>query len=330
MKVTLWVLCGVAALCLWGNAQAAVNPDYQWHDGYYTEQDDNTVVLFNFDEEDVQGSYHYSPNEVEYGAPAMVYPNATWLTAGKFGKAYSFAGPFTSNSKLQMNWYYETRRTDAFTVEAWVYPTSVPTDGDQVIYHALYNYELWYLPENSTMNFYFGEEGGGYNASISVDGIPTNEWTHVAVTYESSTGKMSMYINGVQKARKNYPGAVPFGVQIASYIGNANSGSTYTFKGLIDDVRISRVARKFVAVDSEIVSTASIEFAGSGAKISWISETGATYDIQYKDAGGTWTNMGLSITGTGDTLSYIDTGDPVSGRKAPALDSEREYRVIKQ
>ena len=97
--------------------------------------------------------------------------------------------------------------TDAVTLEAWIQP--IATDGGGVA-------GMWGnggLPDKFLMYL----QDGLVTALIARDAIPglvsidapiqTNEWTHVAMTYDGSS--LVLYINGAQAAAVDAPGELP-------------------------------------------------------------------------------------------------------------------------
>lgn len=68
-----------------------------------------------------------------------------------------------------------------------------------------------------------------------------NTWHHVVFVLNGATGKMKMYLNGSQYgAELDY---TPLAIGGAVAIGSKFSGSPSNFNGLIDEVRISNIAR---------------------------------------------------------------------------------------
>ncbi len=65
--------------------------------------------------------------------------NATWSSAGKFGKALSFNG---SNARVNVPDSASLHLTSGMTLEAWVNPTAVSAAWRDVIYKGNDNYYL--------------------------------------------------------------------------------------------------------------------------------------------------------------------------------------------
>jgi hypothetical protein len=119
---------------------------------------------------------------------------------------------------------------DSFTVEAWVMPERSSKDE-------------WVLGnvtgrgKNKTAAFGFrdGKAHFGFHSDdlSGTQTVPTDQWVHIAFTYEQTTKKRKIYINGIldsqDVATADYGGHDPL------YIGNYDNRY---FKGIIDEMRI--------------------------------------------------------------------------------------------
>ncbi|HBG39886.1 MAG TPA: hypothetical protein DDW85_00565 [Porphyromonadaceae bacterium] len=86
---------------------------------------------------------------------------------------------------------------------------------------------------------------GNFPDSDSNKGLPTNEWTHVALTYDSSDGDMKIYVNGkVQSQGTKSIGRVSFDVngKDGFYIGRSYEDNRY-LAGEFSECRIWNVVR---------------------------------------------------------------------------------------
>lgn len=97
---------------------------------------------------------------------------------------------------------------------------------------------------------------GNFPNADSNKGLPTNKWVHVALTYDSTTGEMVVYVNGKEQSRgiKNVGsvnlasgGSNPF------YIGYSYSANRY-LAGDIAECRIWNVVRSQADIARDIYS----------------------------------------------------------------------------
>jgi len=172
-------------------------------------------------------------------------------TDGILGSALSFDGvddyvDCGSNSSLNVR--------DMITVEAWVKPNTLATSDatQQGIYARSSNYSFLLLSyaygkiyalqscNGSTWNSYYLTPSGILQIGI---------WTHIVATYDSSTGKTSIYVNGEPaNASAQLIGSACQVYSIAqTYIGSCYNAKR--FNGLIDEVRIY----------SQVLSTSDIQ-----------------------------------------------------------------------
>src|SRR5262249_13850932 len=122
--------------------------------------------------------------------------NATWSTAGKYGKALSFNG---TNALVTIADNALLHLTGAMTLEAWVNPTSLSawrtillkeagTDED----YAIYGNDDGNRPGG------WAFANGTYVSALGASQLPLSTWTYLATTYDGST--LRMYVNGTLTA----------------------------------------------------------------------------------------------------------------------------------
>ena len=136
--------------------------------------------------------------------------------------------------------------TAGITMECWIFPRNIT--GSKVIINKG-------PASGSGANFGLRLNGSTLNAVINGNTtfnasnvIFPNIWTHVAFTYEGSSGKYAFYING----RKSGEGINPAGLIINGtdnlYIGGTGiSGSG--FNGLLDELRISNYIKSQLQIN---------------------------------------------------------------------------------
>ncbi len=129
----------------------------------------------------------------------------------------------------------------AMTFEAWVYPESYPSSGDENTIMALRSdtataIRLCVLEGATDIAWFWGYNTGGTGCgNNSTVGIPLNEWTHILATLDSSDSKV--YVNGI-----DYSGTpTPLSGNLRSHpnfrIGRG-AANNYPWKGAIGEVRI--------------------------------------------------------------------------------------------
>ncbi len=166
--------------------------------------------------------------------------NAQW------GTALSFDGV---SGQYPITPVFDTR-TDNFTLEAWVYWQGANTSGNgQFIVANGSNagggkgYSLALFYQNPyPLGFLFNNLA--WAQSSPAVNLPMNTWVHVALVRES--GIVSLYENGNQIPYTGDGGSFPNTTAPQSPVGSFRIGgdsTSYKFKGYIDEVRFSSIAR---------------------------------------------------------------------------------------
>ena len=168
--------------------------------------------------------------------------NACWAS-GTYGGALRFDGADdyahrASSSSLNI--------TNAITMEAWIKPEAVEGTNYEYIIRktaaepaqsTLYGMSID-ADDRRICMYLWSEEYDEARGFCSVNEIPLHVWTHVAVTYDSTTGKARIYING---SLDSEDGSVLQGkIRTNSeplYLGY-HCGSGHNFNGVIDEARI--------------------------------------------------------------------------------------------
>ena len=164
--------------------------------------------------------------------------NATWSTAGKFGKALSFNG---TSALVTVNDSASLHLTTGMTLEAWVNPSKVSSAWRDVVYKGNDNYFLEGTSSNSGVPVGGGLVGSrpSHVESIGTAALPTNTWTFLAATYDGTT--MRLYVNGSLTSTKTGAGGTLATSTNPLQIGGDSIYGQY-FNGLIDNVRIYNTA----------------------------------------------------------------------------------------
>ncbi|MBK8983675.1 MAG: proprotein convertase P-domain-containing protein [Ignavibacteria bacterium] len=159
--------------------------------------------------------------------------------AAEFNGGNSYVS-YKSNSELNPN--------TAITVEAWVYPTALPTSMAVIGKNYLTGY---YFGIESTGRFIFFPRGAGFFLRSRVNGtVQLNKWAHIAATYDGSVTRL--YLNGLLDTTTTSITGLAGSNTDSLFIGaDRQSGSpAYFFSGLLDNVRIWKSARTLAEISS--------------------------------------------------------------------------------
>ena len=154
---------------------------------------------------------------------------------GSFCNAGSFDGGGVVMVPGDSRFDYSTK----LSATAWIYPTARPSSDLYSILSNDKNYEFHINPS--------GKLYWWWNSSnlTSASTIPLNKWTHVAITFDSVSGRQYIYINGVRDGNTgSWKGTLqPNGCNF--YIGgdvSTSAGCPFmparNFRGKIDEVKL--------------------------------------------------------------------------------------------
>ncbi len=161
--------------------------------------------------------------------------NATWVAAGKFGKALQFNG---SSSVVTVPDAASLRLSSGMTLEAWVNPSTVSAVWRDVVYKGDDNFYLEATTTNASRPDAGTIAGGSYADAFGTAALPVNSWSYLTETYDGST--LRLYVNGTQVASTAHTGLIASSTNPLQ-IGGDNIYGQF-FAGLIDEVRVYNVA----------------------------------------------------------------------------------------
>ncbi len=168
--------------------------------------------------------------------------------AGSSDPAFSYAAQST-----RIPYAAALNPAGSFTVECWINPTDL-TAGNRILIQAMINGENpgngddrsgWALRQNGdALTFLVGGTGpaGGSvfyttTATTPAGAITAGSWQHVAVTYDSSTLNISIYVNGTEVLDATAAEALITNYAAPVIIGNRGYGG-WGFVGSMDEVAI--------------------------------------------------------------------------------------------
>ena len=169
--------------------------------------------------------------------------NATWTT-GKYGSALSFNG---TSARVNIANSTSLQLSSGMTLEAWVNPASVTNAWRDVIYKGNDNYYLEGTSANGP------PDGGGTFGGASADAfgsgaLPTNTWSHLAVTYDNTA--LRLYVNGILAGSQAKTGNIATSTNQLQIGGDSIYGQF--FNGKIDDVRIYNSAISAAQIQADM------------------------------------------------------------------------------
>lgn len=150
--------------------------------------------------------------------------------------AASFAG--NSSSYIKCRNSTSLNLTGSFTLEAWINPGTLSGFSKGIISKGgAFGTSLIYgMRLEATGRIVLSTNGTARLRTKTTTLIPVNKWSHIAGTYNSSSGLFSLYVNGVLDSSAIVAGAAPASNTDTLYFGI--SGSTTPFTGMMDEIRI--------------------------------------------------------------------------------------------
>ncbi|MEK7264214.1 MAG: LamG-like jellyroll fold domain-containing protein, partial [Bacteroidota bacterium] len=212
--------------------------------------DANTVLLMHFNED----STNFVGDASEYGNHGIA--TGTTITNGRFGKARKYYG---TSGVVQINdsSSFDFSISKTLTIECWLKADSFPPDGERNIIGKeksdFSEYEwLLTISADSMVRFFVGSFSG--TSTPNIVKITKGIWYHIAGVWDGNAGIQKLYINGVLMANNSNANTTLQHQNYPIRIGYLGQGSQHDFNGLIDEVRISNIARTSFNVPSLVAS----------------------------------------------------------------------------
>ncbi|QHI69122.1 LamG-like jellyroll fold domain-containing protein [Tichowtungia aerotolerans] len=236
---------------------AAVMAQTQWW-GSYDGSSSNTLAFYSFDESSVytNGASVYSavvPDQSDRTWDAT-YPVSTATCAFDAGgrKGFGLQVPGGSDIASKCSTWngasiFPSEPDPSLTIECWVLfndDTSrqfLISKGDA--WSSKGGYDLWY--DAGELKSAFGDSDTN-TMPVTVAWIPfTGVWYHVAATWNAEDDTARMYVNGEELVAREFAGRSIINHTRTLAIGQRCVSNYNGLDGMIDDVRISRVAYEF-------------------------------------------------------------------------------------
>ncbi|MDE0015669.1 MAG: LamG domain-containing protein [Candidatus Poribacteria bacterium] len=198
--------------------------------------DKNTVAVWLFEE----GTGKIAKDASGNGHDGKFKGSPKWVKA-KFGTGLEFPGDaggyivVDSTKKLEL---------ETLTIELWVKVEESTGKWQGMVCKQQAgctnrNYGIWVHVDKSVFHAQIGANGA---CAFSIDGksvITDNKWHHLAFTYDGKMGHL--YVDGELETKA--PNAESFQSNDPITIGVPNLDNANGLKGIIDEIRISNVAR---------------------------------------------------------------------------------------
>ena len=208
----------------------------------------------------------------------------------------------------------------AYTIEAWVYPTSYA--GFPTIVGNDYHVSYWLGLNTTGQVRYYPKDGTGIIESSAI--VPLNAWTHVAATYNGTTE--TIYLNGSLAASSStITGAAGTSPAAHVFIGaDREGGPSYFWQGYLDEVRIWSTAR----TAAEIAETMYTGACGLGLPLPHYAGLVGTWDMQNSAVGFIFDRAPGGSDNGGNEINGADVdpqAPPVSYNIGLELDGVDDY-----
>jgi hypothetical protein len=253
----------------------------------------------------------------------------TTFAAGEVAQAFQFDG---STGDVLIGSPANLQLTSAITIEAWINPRSVNSQVAGSPMGAILTrwaqnfsdtpdsdgYGLWLAQSGTAVTLFSAiHQPGGREPNVQGGSIPLNAWTHVAMTFDGTSGQYTLYVNGQSVASTNSAGPM-FASTHNVLIGREDSFIGRAFNGLIDEVTV--YSRALSASEIQAIFN-----AGSQGKCKPAAPPAATLDVTPRnlDFGSVNTGQSKDLTfavknNGGAGLSAIVTGGSAAFTATPS------------
>lgn len=160
--------------------------------------------------------------------------NGEDILVGRHGQGIFF--PAGSYIDVERNSGWETLQ-HGFTVELFV-KILTPADAGATLFSLENGVDL-VLEEGGSVRATISDSGSN-SATISGSALVSNEWVHVAVSYDPSTEKLALFIDGLENAQQVAADFATLNTTGKVQIGSGDS----TGLMIVDEVKVSNVARR--------------------------------------------------------------------------------------
>ncbi|MCC6701372.1 MAG: T9SS type A sorting domain-containing protein [Fluviicola sp.] len=226
----------------------------------------------------------------------------TQLNAQLDSSAFSVTAltPFNSAQFISTPINSSLQFTQDYTLECWVYVPTPAFSGTEIHLIECYGFSNvgGFVLRLSQTNKVKGYAMGATNFSVTGStSIQFNTWNHVATTYNSTTGELKVFLNGIQDGTDS-PNIAIYNNAATLKIGARGDDSNINNSIFIDEVRIWNTAK----TASELAANMNTCLAGNEAGLALY------YDFENEPVSGTITDK----TANNNDGTYISNGETFS------------------
>ena len=256
-----------------------INDEYEV-DGY-------TLALWHFNE----GSGNKVYDETAFDNDGSI-KSATW-TDGKFNSGLklknkdivyqipsSFDDPVINDITVEAWVYWEGHHLETYSKNSYIFDARdfEGTCGGFILYLSPTGTVIFLLP--------YGYGSSTYQLIRSNTLVNIEEWTHIAAVLDYTNGELKIYINGEEDATAT--ATQPYhdfgGSHWNAAIGNnryaPGDGQWAPFNGIVDEMRISNIARKYGLIPATIdIKPDTLNLKSKGKWITCYIELPENYDV---------------------------------------------------
>jgi hypothetical protein len=250
--------------------------------------------------------------DIAHTNSGILYNGAAYAS-GEVSDAFTFDGS-TSYLVVSNNpTAGDLNPTNALTLEAWVYLNSFDNWHHPIISKDGCYFDRQYLltvNNLQTFRFHIGT-ACGFCYADGTNVVPVGAWTHVAMTYDSATQKLILYVNGVKDTEvSSIAGPIISTTQPVFIGGTPQSCFPYFFPGFIDEPTIYNRALTATEISA-------IYSAGCAGKCKVDTDSDGLTDLQEVWIGTNPNNADTDGDGVNDGVEFYQGGNPlVSGSTA--------------
>lgn len=207
----------------------------------YAVVDKHTVAVWLFEE----GSGKTVKDASGNGHDGEITGKLNWVK-GKLGKGLEFPGDGSGYIVVDST---QDLELETLSIEAWVKVEAANGKWQGIVCKQQAgctnrNYGIWVHNVQSVLHAQIGANGGcAFNMNATSD-ITDNKWHHLAFTFDGDMGRL--YVDGELEGEK--ANAITFQSNDPITIGVPNKDNTNGLLGVIEEIRISNVARSVAEI----------------------------------------------------------------------------------